>query len=106
MFYDSLNNTDLYETDQKELDAFSKNGIPFRMIIVKFNGGKYIEDIAKEARFKGCVFFVRNDDDNCLYAALFAALAYRDKKFLIGGETHTFEKREFETNRSLSNYKV
>jgi hypothetical protein len=74
------------------------------MFISRYNGGRYIDDPVKEARSKGCVFFIRNDDNNCLYAALFAALARRDKQVILNGTTYTFDKREFETGRSMSNY--
>jgi hypothetical protein len=74
------------------------------MYITRFKGGKYIENVEKETRLKKCVFFIRNDDDNCLYAALFVALAKRDNKVILDGTEYTFTYHDFETNRSLSNY--
>jgi hypothetical protein len=83
---------------------FGTRGIPFRMYISHFNGGRYIEDLNKEQRLKSCVFFVRNEDDNCLYAALFLAMAYRDKCFKIDGEEYKFDSHAFKAGRALSNY--
>jgi hypothetical protein len=76
------------------------------MFIAKFNGGRYIEDADKETHLKSCVFFVRNDDDNCLYAALFAALAHRDNQFTIDNDTYEFDSDSFKPTRALSNYSV
>jgi hypothetical protein len=76
------------------------------MFITKFNGGRYIEDVDKETHLKNCVFFVRNDDDNCLYAALFAALARRDNKFIIDNDTYEFDSHSFENGRALCNYNI
>jgi hypothetical protein len=104
VFYDALDSKDKYENEQNEQAVFLERGIPFRMFITKFNGDRYIEDKDKEAHLKSCVFFVRNEDDNCLHAALFAALAYRDRKVMIDNTEHKFEGREFETGRSMSNY--
>jgi hypothetical protein len=106
VFYDALDSKDKYESEQNEQAAFTAHGIPFRMYIAKFNGGRYIADDVKEAHLKSCVFFVRNEDDNCLYAALFAALAYRDRKVVIDNTEHTFDKHDFERDRSMSNYNV
>jgi hypothetical protein len=91
VFYDALDSKDKYESEQNEQAAFTAHGIPFRMYIAKFNGGRYIADDVKEAHLKSCVFFVRNEDDNCLYAALFAALAYRERKVVIDNTEHTFD---------------
>jgi hypothetical protein len=76
------------------------------MFIPKYDGGMYIPDAIKEAHLKSCVFFVRNDDNNCLYAALFLAYAYKRKYFQLDNLKHEFNSKHFETGRALSNYNV
>jgi hypothetical protein len=44
-FYESLHNTEHYESDKKnKAEQLKAGGIPFRMYISHFIGGKYVYD--------------------------------------------------------------
>jgi len=54
-------------------------------------GQCYVEDTVFETTMKESVIFVRNTDNNCLYAALFIALVHKSKK----GENYILNNAHF-----------
>jgi hypothetical protein len=60
------------------------------MYIAHYIGGKYVYDKVQVELFNKCVFYVKNTDDNCLYAALFSAYAKHYGKFMLNGKEHEF----------------
>ena len=67
----------------EEFDAkawFTKEGIPFRVFIPK-KGKYYLIDEEYEKKFNRSIYFVKNSDENCLFAALFCAYVYKFNKF-------------------------
>jgi hypothetical protein len=75
--------------------VFGEDGIPFRMMIQQFDY-QYVYDKLKEEVYKTSVYFVKNTDDNCLYAALFLAYAKRNGDFTIDGQKYSFDKNSFQ----------
>ena len=102
-FYDSIKNTKegMYEDYDPKI-TFAKEGIPFR-VYIPAKGKYYLIDAEYEQKFASSIYFVKNTDENCLYAALFCAFAYKFNKFQINGETFQFDKNFKE--RAMQDYK-
>ncbi|CAL6102645.1 Conserved_hypothetical protein [Hexamita inflata] len=102
-FYFGMHNPDLYNDGNPEsTNQFLQNeGIQFQMFF-KEQGGKYISNPVFEKKFSKALYFVRNNDDACLYAALFLAYVYKMRAITLGEVEYKFSQNDF--MRKLQKY--
>eukprot|EP00702_Spironucleus_salmonicida_P001076 EST42367.1 Hypothetical protein SS50377_18101 [Spironucleus salmonicida] len=79
-------------------------------LICRNVGHGYLENATLEQKFKGSIFFVKNNDHNCLYAAIIAEFIKKsktvDKKhiFQLGAKPYAMTTIAFDAGKALQMY--